>query len=616
MKDIDAKPKSVREVLDKTKYVVDFFQREFRWERKHIEQLIDDLTTRFKESYKETDSRKTVQTYSSYYLGPIILSSKKDGKSIIDGQQRLTSITLLLIYLNNLQRDRQDKVTIRDLIFSEVYGEKSFNIQVPERGECMKALYNGDGEYDAREKGESVQNIIERYRDIQELFPEELKDKALPYFIDWLIEKVVFVEITTISDEDAYTIFETMNDRGLNLTPTEMLKGYLLSNLSDDAQKQELDAFWRKKIAELRAISKDEDLEFFKAWLRAKYAESIRLGRKGAANEDFEKIGTRFHQWVRENKEKLGLRDEQAIYNFIEREMGFFVDIYVKINKAANSFDKNLESIFYMNERGLATSIYYPLLMAPITLKDTPGVIRQKLSLVSSFLEMFVVFRAVNFKSYAHSSIRYTMYTLVKKIRNKNIDELVQILKQEVEQIDEKLEGVKSLRMHGQNKKFIKFLLARMTDYLEEKIGMSCKFEEYIGKRFQIEHIWADKFEDHKDEFEQRDEFENYRNKIGDLLLLPEEFNESYGALSYEQKLPHYFGQNLLAKTLSLECYEHNPRFIEYKNTSGLPFKPHEHFKKKDIDERQELYQKILEEIYNPDLFDRIVQGAQNVPKA
>lgn len=616
MKDIDAKPKSVREVLDKTKYVVDFFQREFRWERKHIEQLIDDLTTRFKESYKETDSRKTVQTYSSYYLGPIILSSKKDGKSIIDGQQRLTSITLLLIYLNNLQRDRQDKVTIRDLIFSEVYGEKSFNIQVPERAECMEVLYNGDGEYDAIGKGESVQNIIERYRDIQELFPGELKDKALPYFIDWLIEKVVFVEITTISDEDAYTIFETMNDRGLNLTPTEMLKGYLLSNLSDDAQKQKLDAFWRKKIAELRAISKDEDLEFFKAWLRAKYAESIRPGRKGAANEDFEKIGTRFHQWVRENKEKLGLRDEQAIYNFIEREMGFFVDIYVKINKAANSFDKNLESIFYINERGLATSIYYPLLMAPITLKDTREVIRQKLSLVSSFLEMFVVFRAVNYKNYAHSSIRYTMYTLVKKIRSKNIDELVQILKQEVEQIDERLEGVKNLRMHGQNKKFIKFLLARMTDYLEEKIGMSCKFEEYIGKRFQIEHIWADKFEDHKDEFEQRDEFENYRNKIGDLLLLPEEFNESYGALSYEQKLPHYFGQNLLAKTLSLECYEHNPRFIEYKNTSGLPFKPHEHFKKKDIDERQELYQKILEEIYNPDLFDRIVQGAQNVQQA
>ena len=51
------------------------------------------------------------------------------------------------------------------------------------------------------------------------LFPEELRDDALPYFIDWLLENVHLVEITAYSDDDAYTIFETMNDRGLSLTP-------------------------------------------------------------------------------------------------------------------------------------------------------------------------------------------------------------------------------------------------------------------------------------------------------------------------------------------------------------------------------------------------------------
>jgi len=617
MKDIDAKRRSVREVLDKEKYVIDFFQREYRWERKQIEQLIDDLTTKFLANYKETHDRKEVQKYSQYYLGPIILSSKKDENSIIDGQQRLTSITLLLIYLNNLQKSRQDEVmTIPDLIFSEKYGEKSFNLQVPERKECIEALYNGNGEdYNATGEGESVQNIVERYKDIQELFPEELKGKALPYFIDWLIDNVLFVEVTTYSDEDAYIIFETMNDRGLNLTPTEMLKGYLLSNLSGNTQKQELNEFWKRKIAELRAISKDEDLEFCKAWLRAKYAETIRPGRKGAANEDFEKIGTRFHQWVRENKNKVGLTNEQSFRDFVEKNMGFFVDVYININKAANEFNKGLENIFYINERGLATSISYPLLMALITLQDDPETIRKKFSLVSRFLEMFIVFRSVNYRNYSHSSIRYTMYSLVKEIRNKNVNELAHILKQKVEQIDEKLDSVKNLRMHGQNKRFIKFLLARITNHIEEKSGTTNGFKKYISKPFQIEHIWADKFEDHRDEFEQRDEFENYRNKIGALLLLPEEFNQSYGALPYEQKLPQYFGQNLLAKTLTPQCYEHNPRFIRYKEDSGLPFKPHERFKKKDIDERQELYQKILEEIYNLKVFDEIAQKGKNVPQ-
>jgi len=213
---IDASDKSVRQVLDKVKYIVDFFQREYRWQRKHIEQLIDDLTTKFFANYDASHERKEVQNYERYYLGPIVLSIKKDGHSIIDGQQRLASITLLLIYLNNLQEDRKDTVSVKDLIFSEKYSVKSFNLQVEDRKECIESLYNGQ-DFDVRDKGESVQNIVERYKDIEELFPDELKKEARPYFIDWLIDNVIFVEIKTYSDEDAYTIFETMNDRGLNL---------------------------------------------------------------------------------------------------------------------------------------------------------------------------------------------------------------------------------------------------------------------------------------------------------------------------------------------------------------------------------------------------------------
>ena len=79
-----------------------------------------------------------------------------------------------------------------------------------------------------------MQNLINRYNDIADIFPEDLRGDALPYFLDWLTEKVMRVEITAFSDDDAYTIFETMNDRGLSLTPTDMLKGYLLANITDD----------------------------------------------------------------------------------------------------------------------------------------------------------------------------------------------------------------------------------------------------------------------------------------------------------------------------------------------------------------------------------------------
>ena len=66
-------------------------------------------------------------------------------------------------------------------------------------------------------------------------------------------------------------------------------------------------------------------------------------------------------------------------------------------------------------------------------------------------------------------------------------------------------------RMHGQNKRFVKFLLARITAHIEKESGYSTSFATYYdeidGKPFEIEHIWADRFADHREEFDQRDEF-------------------------------------------------------------------------------------------------------------
>ena len=86
----------------------------------------------------------------------------------------------------------------------------------------MDALFTGEP-FDDTGQPESVVNILARFQDIEEGFPDEVAGEALPYFADWLIENVHFVEITAYSDADAYTIFETMNDRGLSLTPTDML---------------------------------------------------------------------------------------------------------------------------------------------------------------------------------------------------------------------------------------------------------------------------------------------------------------------------------------------------------------------------------------------------------
>jgi hypothetical protein len=147
-------------------------------------------------------------------------------------------------------------------------------------------------------------------------------------------------------------------------------------------------------------------------------------------------------------------------------------------------------------------------------------------------------------------------------------------------------------------------LLSRITGFIEQRAGYATSFSTYFVnvtgvKPFEVEHIWADKFSEHRSEFEQRHDFENYRNRIGDLVLLPQGTNQSYGAMSYADKVEHYLKENLLAKSLHGKSYKNNPNFVAMAAALKLKFKPHESFAKADIDERQALIQKICEAIWD-----------------
>ena len=257
---------------------------------KHIEQLINDLEIAFSNNYDKSHDRSEVENYNSYYLGPIVISEKDGALSIIDGQQRLTSLTLLLIYIHNLQKGRTKPITIEPLVRSEKYGKPSYNLQIDDRKECLDGLF-AKGRFDSNGKDESIINLVERYHDIEELFPEDFKSETtLPFFIDWLKEKIIFVKVVAYSDENAYTIFETMNDRGLNFSPTEMLKGYLLSKVPSD-QKVSLDNLWKKHISQLHDFDKLETRILPRLAKGANMLIVLDLARREAANEDFEKIG-------------------------------------------------------------------------------------------------------------------------------------------------------------------------------------------------------------------------------------------------------------------------------------------------------------------------------------
>ena len=103
MQEIRGEAKTIRQLLSGQRYAIDYYQREYRWEAKQLQELVDDLTGKFLDDHQSTDDRNAVQGYGHYFLGSIILSRKNNESFIIDGQQRLTTLTLLLVYLHNRQ---------------------------------------------------------------------------------------------------------------------------------------------------------------------------------------------------------------------------------------------------------------------------------------------------------------------------------------------------------------------------------------------------------------------------------------------------------------------------------------------------------------------------------
>lgn len=606
-REIRSEAKTINELLSK-KYTLDYYQREYRWQTNQVTDLINDLTNKFFSNYQTGDQRDQVENYDHYFLGSIIVSRASGKYFIVDGQQRLTTLTLLLIRLRQQLENESLESQVASLIFSERFGRRSFNLDIEERESVMDALYTKASlePFESNDQPESIRNIAARYNDIDNHF--ELQSEEVPYFVDWLLERVYLVQITAYDEGDAYTIFETMNDRGLSLTPAEMLRGYLLANIKDNNQRNNANRVWRERIQLLKNLDKDEDANAIKAWLRSQYAESIRERTRGAEPQDFELIGTEFHRWVRTHNERLRLNSSNDFVRFIDNDFVFYARYYHKLVKAASSITPDLECVYYNAQN--SSALQYPVLLAPLRLEDTEEENFQKIRIVSRYLDILIHRRIWNFRSITHSTMFYAMFLVMREIRGKSVIDLIDILYTRLTKDNETLLSNNGFRLHGTNSKKVHRILARITDYVETESGNASRYLEYCERgssAYEIEHIWADHPERYQNDFDHDYDFQDYRNLIGGLLLLPGRINSSINDKPYSEKRTSYGSQNLLARSLHESAYKHNPGFRQFCERGELPFQAHLEFNRTDLDKRQKLYQLLASQVWNPErLFEDV----------
>ena len=587
---IDSNARTIRQLLANTKYQLDYYQREYSWQAKHVTELLDDLNKVFLESYTEGDTLVDVPGYNHYFLGSIIISYTEGRRYIVDGQQRITTLILLLINLYRSLEDGRLRDQVDQCIYSLSGGTEGFNLDVPEWHDLMKALYTGTP-FDESDQSESIQNIVLRYRDVVDYF--EIPDDAIPCFVSWLLENVYLVSIEAFDSKDAYVIFETVNDRGLPLTPTDMLRGYLLSNIDDPARRNVTSETWQRQVQTLQNIDKEDSTDAIKAWLRSQHAKSI---------PDFDRIGSEFHRWVGERNKALGLTDTDSFATFIERDFAFYSDQYYRLRLASRELTPGLECVYYNAQNNF--TLQYPVLLAPLRVEDKEEDILSKIRITATYLDILIHRRIWNLQEIAQRSMADPMFAVMHAIRGADISKLSDMLYKRLESESHPFANNSLFQLQNGNRRKIFLILARMTDYVGVQSGASTQYVDYLrsGKnRYEIEHIWANHFKYHTDEFSHESEFQAYRNRIGGLLLLPKSDNASSGDDPYDKKLGVYSGQNLLAKSLLEQTYRNNPGFRRFRENSGLNFRPHPEFKRADLDDRQNLYLRLAEQIWNPE---------------
>lgn len=508
---IVAVDKPLHSVFSETRYRIDSFQREYRWQHKQIEALISDLTSSFMSNYEVGHSLANVESYDCYYMGPIVLCEDKGEMSVVDGQQRLTSFSLLLIYLRHLQvKHKLEDVEYRELnnyLFVSKGGRKTFCLDVPSRVDTMRKLLTMptetiDFEFSTKsvQDKESNENLIQCYDDISHIFPKEInKPEILPLFIEWLILKVVLVEIKAFSVDNAYTIFETMNDRGLSLNPTEILKAFVLSKITDDDRSEEMNDFWKSRISELKyTAGSDSDLSFFRAWFRAKYARNISQGKSSDEKLDYEQIGAQFHTWFKNNHKLFHLHNTDDFYYFVKADFDFYSDFFCKLIKLQKEEQTGIDEAFYVTScYPMADSLCIPLFIAPVLAADSQDVIKQKSIIVNNFIDVYINRRILSGRSVNQSSIKRSIFEIIKKIRNVDVKELLATLIDEVKKYEVGEIIVPYNIGFAQN--YLHYVLARVSYSLDENKS----FNSLLRSRKQSSYILVQIFSE--------DEWEEYR---------------------------------------------------------------------------------------------------------
>jgi len=540
---IESRSVSIGELLtnDNTRYAVPPFQRDYSWTEEEVGELIEDIIAAIDEKRDE------------HFMGAIVVDNSKKPDKLIDGQQRIATISILMCVIRDLSRLMGD-----DELYSAISQRYLGTLNLRTRTIEPKLTLNKTNDDFYKENLLEPKNLdhikkLSRKRSLDKsnvalakayiLLYEKLKKRiekigdfqeALLQLEECIREKCVLILILVNDEANAYLIFETLNDRGLDLSVSDLLKNYLFSRAGD-----KLDEVQRKWDEINQNIGKFELTKFMRHFW---------LSRKGIVRE--KELYKALRDSIRTQSEVIDfvntIRDSTETYGAFEDPQSIVWDI--QDEKCRN--DLSLLNLFNVN------LCYSTLLAAKEVLSEELfSRVVNMVTIISFRYNLICNFSSSLEEVYSHTALF---------IREKKPKSPKPIF----EKLSRLYPDDKTFERNFAKKTFAKSKSKLARYIISEICNFSVKSQEMVinpdSRKLNLEHILPQKPDERwKANFHKSDE-RKYIYRLGNMALLESSLNRKIGNLDFQQKCQQAYSHSEIGLTKEIaNCSNWGPSEIE-----------------------------------------------------
>ncbi len=519
MKAIKAEPIEIRKLLGGYEFIIPEFQRPYTWDTDNCDKLWEDI-----ENFIDFCIAKKKKK-DRYFLGSIVVyktNPNKDVWSVVDGQQRLTTLFLLIkvLYNSNVSYEALENIIYKTDKKTDSVSKKELRLQSKVQTEDSRDFKN------IMKKGrpfkvDSKSSFNLNYEKLKTNFENWLEKNfgKCDDFIGSFLDQFVLLPIECDSKEDALTLFQIVNDRGMPLSDTDIFKAKIYRATAGQ-DRQDFIERWENLGVDRDRLSVDRDRLFrhFMHFSRAKkndaskeialrkYMENHYLGRNHQLESNWESIMCNL-----ENTYKILYEQKHTCYSV---EQSNYDWVYWKILLRYPSYCQ-YPPIVFLHKYGKRND------------KGEFFILGEKqdeyIALLKNTVRYFFI-KGVVYKSF--SRVKNTVYKVYCAIYQGNdyIKEYKESVKEDMDDFWKKLENSDC----GNCKKG----LVMLNSFLNDKQNPA-SYRELLSGKYEIEHILPEKWNNYYSWDEET--HENNIERIGNLMPLEKEIN----AAAYNKEFRH-----------------------------------------------------------------------------